>query len=133
MSVKDQALKDQGVNPRTGEPYLRLKHGYKMDKDKSSSAAAGLARAAAAPAAAPAEAAARDKEITSLKEQVKKLEQQVVLLTENQQLAVKNAELAAKSTMEAQMHARYIQGLRDGAKLQSGQGLPSPGPPSSAH
>ena len=57
----------------------------------------------------------------------------VLRLERVQQLAVKNAELAAKSTMEAQMHARYIQGLRDGAKLQSGQGLPSPGPPSSAH
>ena len=130
MSAKDLALKEQGINPRTKEPYVRLKHGYRADEDKSGSAAAVLARAAAA---APAEAAARDEEITSLKEQVKKLEQQVLLLTENQQLAVKNAELSAKSTMEAQMHARYIQGLRDGAKLQSGQGLPSPGPPSSAH
>ena len=74
MSAKDLALKEQGINPRTKEPYVRLKHGYRADEDKSGSAAAGLARAAAA---APAEAAARDEEITSLKEQVKKLEQLV--------------------------------------------------------
>lgn len=61
-----------------------------------------------------------------LEAQVKSLEQEVKLLsTEGQALAVTNAELKAQHRVAEKLLSHYMQGLRDGASLSSGQGMAS--------
>ena len=69
-------MKDAGINPRSGEPYVRgTGKGYGTDRGES--AAANIKKKAAAEKAEKASNMATATEVTSLKSQVKTLEAQV--------------------------------------------------------
>ena len=123
MSGADQALKAEGINPKTKQPYTRGVY----NTGKSGSAAAGISREGSNGATA----TAMTKETNSLKAQVKSLEQQVKVLTESQELAVRNATLEAQNGLAEKLLNNYIRGLQAGASLSAGNGLGSPAVPQS--
>ena len=70
LSAEAEAMKEAGINPKTGLPYVR---GGAYNSAKSGSAAASIARTAAA--AAKSAQAATTEEVSALKKQVKSLEE----------------------------------------------------------
>jgi hypothetical protein len=120
-------MKEAGINPKTGQPYVR---GGAYNSAKSGSAAASIARTAAA--AAKSAQAATTEEVSTLKKQVKSLEEQLKTLSESKELAVKNAMLEGANRGSEMALKRYIEGLAHGASLSAGNGLAgSPFTPSS--
>jgi hypothetical protein len=120
-------MKEAGINPKTGLPYVR--GAYNQNAAKSGSAAASLRTAAAAAKSAP---AATTEEVSTLKKQVKSLEEQLKTLSESKELAVKNAMLEGANRGSEMALKRYIEGLAHGASLSAGNGLAgSPFTPSS--
>ena len=133
VSAKWQALREEGINPRTNKPFARG-GAYNTSGEKADSAAKLLAKAAAAAAkAGVAEAANKvaSTEVRDLKQQVLDLKRQLEAAHESVELKVNNAKLEAQGRLAGDLLLRYQQGLAHGASLVGGHGMPS-GPPASA-
>ena len=134
-SASAEALRAKGINPRTGNAYVR---GGAYNKDKCNSVAGNLSQVAALE-----RANAKDKnlraEVEHLKAENARLTQalevaqnQIAAAKENSELVKKAAMLEAGQQAAEQMLQRYRDGLRDGASLSSGSVRLSGSTPGSA-
>jgi hypothetical protein len=105
-------MKADGVNPRTGQPYVRPGGSYKKASAEGTSAAslAKLSQAAEKKVGDATVIATLRGEIATLKEQVRSL-------TEGRDLAVSAAELKIEKLSADALLKRYQDGIRDGASL----------------
>ena len=105
-------MKEDGVNPRTGKPYVRAGGSYKKASAEVTSAAslAKLSQAAEKKVGDATVIATLRGEIATLKEQVRSL-------TEGRDLAVSAAELKIEKLSADALLRRYQDGIRDGASL----------------